>query len=584
MVRALLVAAEDSGTPMTRSLARLRAAAHGVVCVLALAGPALATPQVRPFTAPLPVADAGPRGRVGSAVAVGQRVVALGAPGNSTKGPDAGAVQILERDAVTGAYLHTQTIIPSVLLPFDRFGASVALHGNLLVVGAKGDDGAAPNAGAAYVYVRGGPGAAYQFVDQLVPQTPGVSDCFGLSVSVLGNRIAVGAPRSDLAAFDGGAVQVYTYDAASGAVQLDAVVTRPGAAAGELFGSSVAVFLDQMVVGAERVNAPGGPSNAGSVSVFQESAGSFTLTQELFGTVASEGGRFGASLAFEPPRLGVTGSLVVGAPEAKLPGAIVPKGAVVVFEATLGAPWAESFAHGLDEPGNATSRGAAVALQGAVALVGAPGRDAGAGAVEILRRVQGSWQLDGEFRIPSGVPGDLAGTGVGFSNQFPVIGAPGHDLGGTTDHGWAWSSAALWAPIGHVVCAPGTVNSTGTPSVLAARGSAVAEDQTLTLEAGFVRPGSFGFAIMSQTAGLTVNPGGSDGTLCLDGVIGRYTAQPGQADGSGRITIPLDLAALPAPLPPAVQSGETWFFQIWHRDLNPTPTSNFTTAVAVTFD
>lgn len=33
----------------------------------------------------------------------------------------------------------------------------------------------------------------------------------------------------------------------------------------------------------------------------------------------------------------------------------------------------------------------------------------------------------------------------------------------------------------------------------------------------------------------------------------------------------------------AVQPGDIWYFQAWHRDANPGPTSHFTDAVSVTF-
>jgi hypothetical protein len=33
----------------------------------------------------------------------------------------------------------------------------------------------------------------------------------------------------------------------------------------------------------------------------------------------------------------------------------------------------------------------------------------------------------------------------------------------------------------------------------------------------------------------------------------------------------------------AVLAGETWNFQAWYRDLNPTTTSNFTNAVSIAF-
>lgn len=48
---------------------------------------------------------------------------------------------------------------------------------------------------------------------------------------------------------------------------------------------------------------------------------------------------------------------------------------------------------------------------------------------------------------------------------------------------------------------------------------------------------------------------------------------------------PVDLTALPQGAGTiAVQPGETWYFQRWHRDvIGGTATSNFTTSLAVTF-
>ena len=68
--------------------------------------------------------------------------------------------------------------------------------------------------------------------------------------------------------------------------------------------------------------------------------------------------------------------------------------------------------------------------------------------------------------------------------------------------------------------------------------------------------------------------------------MGRYN-RPGQIISSGptgSILFPIDLTAIPTPtgLVPAL-SGETWNFQAWYRDVNPTATSNFTDAVSVTF-
>jgi hypothetical protein len=52
----------------------------------------------------------------------------------------------------------------------------------------------------------------------------------------------------------------------------------------------------------------------------------------------------------------------------------------------------------------------------------------------------------------------------------------------------------------------------------------------------------------------------------------------------GAVSIPVDLTRVPQPSSfVAVQPGETWRFQLWFRDVNPNVTSNFTNAVAVTF-
>ncbi|MEO0661448.1 MAG: hypothetical protein AAFZ87_07925, partial [Planctomycetota bacterium] len=77
--------------------------------------------------------------------------------------------------------------------------------------------------------------------------------------------------------------------------------------------------------------------------------------------------------------------------------------------------------------------------------------------------------------------------------------------------------------------------------------------------------------------------GGSDGNLCLGGMLGRSVGAFTQAaDATGTFTVTADLTALPQPSSlVAVQPGDTWHFQAWHRD-GPMG-SNFTEAVSVVF-
>ena len=82
-----------------------------------------------------------------------------------------------------------------------------------------------------------------------------------------------------------------------------------------------------------------------------------------------------------------------------------------------------------------------------------------------------------------------------------------------------------------------------------------------------------------------MNPGGSSGNLCLLPPFGRYVQFAGAVGMDGTKSLSIDLTALPQPTSTAaVQAGETWFFQFWHRDsFLGVPTSNFTDGLGITF-
>jgi hypothetical protein len=140
--------------------------------------------------------------------------------------------------------------------------------------------------------------------------------------------------------------------------------------------------------------------------------------------------------------------------------------------------------------------------------------------------------------------------------------------------------------IGTSYCTPAVPNSTGGPSFLRAEGSTSVAANTVTLVTSSLPPNAFGFYLTSMGQGMIPGPGGSQGTLCLGGAIGRYVA-PGQIMSSGpqgELRLPIDLTRHPTPAGLVqVQAGQTWRFQCWHRDANPNVTSNFSDAVAVTF-
>ena len=131
-------------------------------------------------------------------------------------------------------------------------------------------------------------------------------------------------------------------------------------------------------------------------------------------------------------------------------------------------------------------------------------------------------------------------------------------------------------------------NSTGQVATTIATGSATIADNDVTLFADGLPTSAFGFFLTSQTPAFIANPGGSQGNLCLSGAFGRYVG-PGQIQSSGTsgsITLTIDLTAMPQPNGSvAAQVGETWNFQLWHRDqVMGLSTSNFTDARAILFN
>lgn len=140
--------------------------------------------------------------------------------------------------------------------------------------------------------------------------------------------------------------------------------------------------------------------------------------------------------------------------------------------------------------------------------------------------------------------------------------------------------------LGTSYCNEVVPSSTGCPARLFAAGSPHVAAGDVTLHAVGLPMNVTGLFVAGRSGALVASPGGSQGVLCLGGVLGRF-AGPGQIQNSGftgAFRLGLDLAALPTASGfAAAAAGETWTFQAWFRDQNPGSTSNFSDALAVTF-
>jgi hypothetical protein len=168
-----------------------------------------------------------------------------------------------------------------------------------------------------------------------------------------------------------------------------------------------------------------------------------------------------------------------------------------------------------------------------------------------------------------------------------VTGRTGGDLGGPNFGGSdSWLARYREGPPLVRYCSPAVVNSTIYPAGLSASGSNEVSADDLSLLASQMPHNTFGYFLTSQTQGFVTGFSGSQGNLCLGGAMGRFNSagQVKNSGATGSFTLPVQLTSMPQPLGSVVvQPGETWNFQAWYRDWNPSNTSNLTDAIAITF-
>ena len=192
----------------------------------------------------------------------------------------------------------------------EEFGQSVALSGNVAVIGAAREDDGGTDRGAAYVYRRSG--ASWNEEAKLTPAARVDFDRFGIAVDVdatnpLAERIIVGASLHDPSGVvNAGGAWVFHSD---GTTWQEYVLTAPDPMENDKFGEAVAIVGDTAVVGAFLDD--DAASNAGSVFVFAWDGSSWTNDPPVILTALDAGAddQFDKAIDITPDGL----SIVVGA-------------------------------------------------------------------------------------------------------------------------------------------------------------------------------------------------------------------------------------------------------------------------------
>jgi hypothetical protein len=338
----------------------------------------------------------------GTSVSLSGDTLAVGAPGEASSTTDptdntatgAGAVYVFIRK--DGTWSQQAYVKASNIGANDRFGTSVSLSQDTLAVGAPLEDSAtdptdnnAPDAGAAYVFVRNG--VVWTLQSYLKASNVEGGDQFGSSVSVSGDSLAVGAIHeaggtgnpADNSAPGAGAVYVFTRANRSWTQQ--AYLKASNASMGYLFGWSVALSQDTLAVGStiESSAATGINGNqndqsapgSGAAYVFVRDGTTWTEQAYIKASNTGPGDTFGASVALSGEILAVSAiaeaSNTTGTDGDPDDNSAIGAGAVYVYLRT-GTKWAQRAYLKASNTGMSDNFGGSIALSPDTLVIAAP--------------------------------------------------------------------------------------------------------------------------------------------------------------------------------------------------------------------
>lgn len=316
------------------------------------------------------VAPGGDTGhRFGAAVAISGFEAAVGSPRDGATAVDAGAVELFRRAL---QWQHVARVEADDAAEGDFFGTAVAILGATLVVGAPRSDELGVDSGAVYVFEnQGGNWVQIQKISNPALVAPD-GDQFGSTVSVDGDRLAIGAPRAD----PGIRGAVYVYERSGGSYALEETLTGSDLADGDQFGTSVSISGDDLAVGAVFGNSPS-DNDVGAVYLFARDAFVWNEVEKLLRTAATRD-RFGQSVAIDGDRL------VAGA---YLESDGSSTGVIYLFEREAGV-WGDAVRTPGAQVGAGQNFGFSVAIEAERIAAGAPLDDSSA------LDAGAAWQLD----------------------------------------------------------------------------------------------------------------------------------------------------------------------------------------------
>jgi len=323
----------------------------------------------------------------------------------------------------------------------DLAGRAVAVDADTMVVGSPNADGpGGSDQGAAMVYRWTGSGWTWEA--SLRAADAQASDLFGTSVAIAGDTLVIGAVNAGPSGRRAGAVYVFTRSGTSWTQR--ATLVADDGASGHQFGSALSLTADTLIVGADHANA-GAVSTAGAAYVFTRNANLWTRRAKLTAPDAQPGDRFGRACSLHGD------AVVVGAPGVDVSGSLGDAGAAHVFTRSAAAwSWrSRVVAPSGQHPG--AGFGSAIDLDGDRVAIGAPGalvatQQRGEVSIFSFEVAAGRCSNAASVTDPAGASGDAFGLALDLDAGKLAVGNGRDRLFMFERRDEQWSSVARLAP------------------------------------------------------------------------------------------------------------------------------------------
>ena len=243
----------------------------------------------------------------GSSVSISGDYLVIGVPEDDEVGfTNCGSAVIYHRNTSTGVWEFLQKIFDSEIAANDKFGFSVSISGNFLVVGAPYNDqftSTFTDVGAYVVFKLNEGTGLWSQVDRSYGNTP--YGYMGYSVSISGDYLAVGNPQASDGTITCGKIFIFKRNVASNIWDLQSSLYNNIKTGGSQFGHSVAISDNYLVVGSPYFN--GTFTSEGHASIFKRNAANWTFTQRITNVDNQANANFGRSVSISENHILVSG-------------------------------------------------------------------------------------------------------------------------------------------------------------------------------------------------------------------------------------------------------------------------------------